>query len=93
MFRGGYKIIDFRDTPFTIGGAAMMIGGIHDAIEASYRKPLMLSGLVVGGTEYGDVYAIPAVSDSAYVFDIAQYDIKITVQSTDAVTIAKLTKG
>ena len=90
MFRGGYKIIDFRDTAFIKGGAAMTIDGIHDAIEGSYRKPLVLSGLNIDGVEYGDCYAIPVVNQSAFEFTIYNFDIRITVQSTNAVTVTAL---
>lgn len=86
MFKGGYKIIDLKDTPFTAGGAAMMIDGIYDAIEASYRKPIMLAGLNVGGLEYGAAYVVPTVTESAYTITV--HGFTITVQSTDAVSVA-----
>lgn len=86
MFKGGYKIIDLKKTPFVAGGAAMMIDGIYDAIEASYEKPLMLAGLNVGGVEYGAAYVVPTVADSAYTFTV--YGYTITVQDTDAVSVA-----
>lgn len=85
MFKGGYKIIDLKDTPFTAGGAAMMIDGIYDAIEASYRKPLMLAGLNVGGVECGAAFVVPTLVESAYTFTV--YGYVITVQDTDAVTV------
>lgn len=85
MIKGGYKIIDLKDTPFTTGGSAMMIDGIYDTIEASYRKPLLIAGLVIDGKEYNDVYAEPTVDESAYKFNV--YGKTITVQSTDAVTV------
>lgn len=86
MFKGGYKIIDLKDTPFVAGGAAMMIEGIYDSIEASYRKPIMLAGLNVGGLEYSAAYVVPTVTESAYTFTVHGYTI--TVQSTDAVSVA-----
>lgn len=86
MFKGGYKIINLKKTPFVAGGAAMMIDGIYDAIEASYEKPLMLAGLNVGGVEYGAAYVVPTVAESAYTFTVHGYTI--TVQDTDAVSVA-----
>lgn len=86
MIKGGYKIIDFKDTPFETGGATMMITGIYDAIEGSYRKPLLLAGLIIDGKELNDAYAIPTVNESNYVFTV--YGKTITIQSTDAVSVA-----
>lgn len=90
MIKGGYKIIDFKDTLFTTGGATMMIDGIYDTIEASYRKPLLLSGLNIDGTECNDVYATPTVSGTNYVF--TAYGKTITIQDTDAVTVTEPTE-
>ena len=85
MFKGGYKIIDLKKTPFVAGGPAMTIDGIYDAIEASYEKPLMLAGLKVGGVEYGAAYVVPTLAGSAYTFTVHGYTI--TVQNTDAVSV------
>lgn len=84
MRKGGYKIIDLHDTNFT-SGVAMMLDGIHDKIEGSYRKPLLLSGLTVAGTEYPDTYVEAVVSESAY--EITAYGMTIKIESTDAVTV------
>lgn len=86
MFKGGYKIIDLKKTPFVSGGEAKMIDGIYDAIEASYEKPLMLAGLNVGGVEYGAAYVVPTIAGGAYMFTVHGY--VITVQDTDAVSVA-----
>lgn len=86
MFKGGYKIIDLKKTPFVAGGAEKTIDGIYDAIEASYEKPLMLAGLNVGGVEYGAAYVVPTVSGSDYKFTVNGYTI--TVKDTDAVSVA-----
>lgn len=85
MRKGGYQIIDLHDTNFTAGGAAMMIDGIHEKIEGSYRKPILMSGLTIGGVEYPDAYVEMKVNESAYTTTAYGYDIKI--ENTDAVTI------
>lgn len=86
MRKGGHRIIDLDDINFTLN-VAMMIPGIHEEIEGSYRKPLLLSGLTVAGVEYADVYVTPVVKESAYMLSV--YDFTIKVESTDAVTISK----
>lgn len=84
MRKGGYKIIDLHDTQFTVG-TAMMIAGIHDAIEGSYRKPLLISGLTVAGVEYADAYVTATTNESAFMIDVYGFTIKI--ESTNAVTV------
>lgn len=86
MLKGGYKIIDFKDAALTTGGGAVTIEGIYEAIEASYRKPLLLSGLNIDGTERNDIFATPTVSSSNYVF--TAYGKTITITDADAVTVA-----
>lgn len=85
MIKGGYKIIDFKDTPLTTGGGATTIAGIYDSIEGSYRKPLLLSGLTIDSTEHNDVYATATVSGSNFVFTV--YGKTITITDADAVTV------
>lgn len=86
MIKGGYKIIDFKDIPLTTGGEAITIAGIYGSIGGSYRKPLLLSGLTIDGTERNDVYAPATVSGSNFVF--TAYGKTITITNTDAVTVA-----
>lgn len=85
MIKGGYKIIDFKDTPFETGGATMIIEGIYDTVEASYRKPLLLSGLTIDGIERNDVFATPTLSGSNYVFNV--YGKTIVISDVDGVNI------
>ena len=85
MIKGGYKIIDFKDSPLKVGGEAITIGGIYDTVEVSYRKPLLLSGLNIDGVEYNDVYATPTISGGNYVF--TAYGKTITITNADAVSV------
>lgn len=87
MIKGGYKLIDFKDTPFEVGGATMMIDGIYDSIEGSYRKPLLVTGLVMDGRECNDVYVTPQMEGSTFVFTV--YGKICTITDTDAVMIAE----
>lgn len=91
MIKGGYKIIDFKDTPFETDGAAQMIEGIYDTVEASYRKPLLLTGLNVDGKEYNDAYAIPTVSGTDYVF--TAYGKVFTIQDTNVIAVTNDNSG
>lgn len=86
MIKGGYKIIDLQDHPFTTGGESATIAGAYEAIEASYRKVLLLSGLVIDGKEYNDVFVTPEVSGTDYVFNVCGGKT-ITITDADAVTV------
>ena len=88
MIKGGYKIIDFNDAPLTTGGSTVTIDGIYDTVEGGYRKPLLLSGLNIDGTERNDVYATPTISGSNYVF--TAYGKTITITNADAVSITNV---
>lgn len=88
MIKGGYKIIDFNDAPFVTGGSTITINGIYDAVKGSYRKPLLLSGLNIDGTDRNDVYATPTISGSNYVF--TAYGKTITITNADAVSVTNV---
>lgn len=85
MRKGGYQIIDLHDTNFKVG-VAVMKSGIHDKIEGSYRKPILLSGLMVANVEYPDTFVEVKVNASA--FEISAYGMKIKIENTDTVTVS-----
>ena len=47
MFKGGYKLIDFKETNITLATPST-IKGVYEAIENNYRKPTLITGLVIG---------------------------------------------
>ena len=53
-YKGGYKLIDLQKNDFEDGGVDII--GIHHAIESSYAKALLLTGIVIDGVEKNDVY-------------------------------------
>ena len=48
---GGYKIIDLMNKNLISDGEAITIKGLYESIEHSYRKPLLLSNIVIDGVE------------------------------------------
>ena len=54
--KGGYKLIDFKETNITVGGDAVTIAGVYNAIESAYRKQIVITGLTIGGVEHRDVF-------------------------------------
>ena len=82
MRNGGYKIINLKDVNLT--STAAKVAGIHDDIENSFRKPLLLSGITINGVEKNDAFVAPTVSSGSYLFKV--YGGTITVTSQDMVS-------
>lgn len=78
MKKGGYKIIDFKNIKFTAGGAGITIPGIFEAVKNTYRKATMLSGLIIGSTEYPDEYGV---------FNLDGTNYKVVINGTTTITI------
>lgn len=87
--KGGYKLIDLKDSKFTVGGDGFTIKGIYNSIENSYNKPLILTGINIGGVEKNDVFADFAVDSGNYVANISATE-KITITNADLVTITAI---
>lgn len=83
MRNGGYCIIDLKDTSLS-SGVGVTISGVYEAIEGSYRKPLLLSGIVIADVEKNDAFVYADVSNTTY--SISIYEGVITIASDDTVT-------
>ena len=85
---GGYKIIDFKGVPFT-SGTEKTINGIYDAIEST-NKVTLVSGLVIGSTEYDDMFVPFNVNGTDFEGLITFADgstVEIDVADNDGVTV------
>lgn len=87
--KGGYKLIDLKDNKFTVGGDGITVKGIYNSIENSYNKPLILTGINIGGVEKNDVFVDFAVDSENYVANISATE-KITITNSDLVTITTI---
>lgn len=87
--KGGYKLIDLKDSKFTVGGNGIIIKGIYNSIKNSYNKPLILTGINIGGVERNDVFVDFADDSGSYVANISVTE-KITITNADLVTIATI---
>lgn len=87
--KGGYKILDLKNIDFTVD-EAKTVPGVYEALENSYRKPILVSNIVVGGIERSDRFLIFGVTNSNYVSEniwTAEYEtVRITISSDDEVT-------
>lgn len=82
---GGYKIINLNNVNITTADGGT-VDGIYESMENNYRKPLLLSNVVIDGTEYADCYIMATVADSNYSF--TAYGKTFTVTNEDKITIA-----
>lgn len=89
--KGGYKLIDLKDSKLTVGGAGVTVKGIYNSIENSYNKPLILTGINIGGVERNDVFIDFADDSGSYVANISASE-KITITNADLVTIVTISK-
>lgn len=87
--KGGYKLIDLKDNKFTVGGSGITVKGIYNSIENSYNKPLILTGINIGGVEKNDVFVDFNDDSGSYVANISATE-KITITNADLVTITAI---
>lgn len=87
--KGGYKLIDLKESKLTVGGGGVTVKGIYNSIENSYNKPLILTGINIGGVERNDVFVVFSVDSGNYVANISATE-KITITNADLVTITTI---
>ena len=87
--KGGYKLIDLNDNKLTVGGDGVTVKGIYNSIENSYNKPLILTGINIGGVERNDVFIVFSYNSGSYVANISVTE-KITITNADLVTITTI---
>lgn len=90
MLRGGYHIVDFKDSKFTSETSTNIIDGVYESIEGSYGKPLVLTGLNFNSEEYKDTFISVRIEESKYIID-SLYGLKITIDNTDSVNVEPVT--
>ena len=87
--KGGYKLIDLKDNKLTVGGNGVTVKGIYNSIENSYNKPLILTGINIGGVKRNDIFIDFAFNSGNYVANISVTE-KITITNADLVTISTI---
>lgn len=84
--KGGYKLVDFKNISIEPDAAsATVIAGVYDAIESSYRKPIIITGLVVDDVEHADVWCNLISGSGAYTGMIDEY--LLTITDDDEITL------
>ena len=83
MFKGGYKLIDLHNVNLKTG-VGTTINGVYDAIKSSYRKPLILTGVVLGSVETNDTFVNVTIDNGNYKMTVPTGVIVVT--KSDLVT-------
>lgn len=84
MKKGGYQIIDLGDVNITAAGVT--VPGIHQAIESSCRKAILISGVTLNGVEQRDCFVDCTNASGNYTF--SAYGKTFTISAEDKVTTA-----
>ena len=87
--KGGYKLIDLKENKLIVGGDGVTVKGIYNSIKNSYNKPLILTGINIGGVERNDSFIDFAFNSGNYVANISATE-KITITNADLVTVATI---
>lgn len=89
-YKGGYKLVDLNNVNIEPDAVtAAVVPGAYDAIEASHRKRIVVTGLVVDGVEQNDrevdfvsteagFVATLVMPEAAYIFTVDDDD-KVTL--------------
>ena len=92
MFKGGYKLIDFKENKIVLT-TPTTIKGVYDAIEHNYRKPTLITGLVIENVEKGDTFVNFEHGENVYngLLGMTTNDkaLFITITNNDVVTITE----
>ena len=88
-FIGGYKMIDLRNQ--SLSTTKVTINGIYESIKNSYKKPLMLININIGGVEKNNTFVTLKLSGTTFSCDVYGYTIQIT--NKNEVTATAITGG
>jgi len=80
--KGGYQIINFKNIPLN-NESKTVIKGIYETIENSYRKPLLFSGVNIGGIIYPDMFIQAIITSARY--EVVMNNVKLYITSDDGV--------
>ena len=89
MNKGGYQILDLKNTNFALGTGAVVTGAYGTI--AGTKKPILVSGIVMAGKRYNDTYVdfTAGKTGSIIAFEGTMYGKKIKITNTDIVTISE----
>ena len=89
MNKGGYQILDLKNTNFALG-TGEVIAGAFETIRGT-KKPILVSGIKIAAKKYNDTYVdfTAGKTGNVIAFEGTIYGKKISIASTDTVTISE----
>lgn len=86
-FKGGYKIVSLNGNDLA-SGDSFVVNGLYENLVNSYKKPILVTEIVIDGEKQQDSFAVVKQSDGGYTIDV--YGYALTVTSEDAVSISEV---
>ena len=86
-FKGGYKIVSLNGNDLA-SGDSFVVNGLYENLVNSYKKPILVTEIVIDGEKQQDSFAVVKQSDGGYKIDV--YDYALTVTSEDSVSAVAL---
>lgn len=89
MNKGGYQILDLKNTNFALGTGAV-VAGAFETIRGT-KKPILVSGIKIAAKKYNDTYVefTAGKTGNIIAFEGTMYGKKISITNTDIVTISE----
>ena len=89
MNKGGYQILDLKNTNFALG-TGVKVPGAFVTIKGT-KKPILVSGIKIAAKKYNDTYVefIAGKTGNIIAFEGTMYGKKIAITNTDIVTISE----
>ena len=89
MNKGGYQILDLKNTNFALGTGAVVTGAYSTI--AGTKKPILVSGIVIAGKRYNDTYVDFTIVTTGNIiaFEGTMHGKKISITNKDIVTISE----
>lgn len=87
--KGGYQIVNLRDTNLTAGTAAA-IKDTYKQVSGAYRKRIVVSGLVLAGVAYNDFDAAMSGPDDSGMYTLTGGGMTITITNANKVTVTPI---
>ena len=86
-FKGGYKIVSLNGNDLA-SGDSFVVNWLYENLVNSYKKPILVTEIVIDGEKQQDSFAVVKQSDGGYKIDV--YDYALTVTSEDSVSAVVL---
>lgn len=85
MIRGGYQIIDLEGVALTVD--QVTIPGLYEVLEGNNGKPILISGVNIGGKKLPDIFAAQTTESGVTLgrYEFPIYGGTLEISQRDAV--------